>query len=170
MTLSQGIGYLVGDTIRFEADHRGNNGAGEDRHYLQLDKNETALLKHICDSGKFAHVVVLFNTSNNIDAGFLKFADDYAYQSKIDAALLIGSTGGAGIMGLGDILSGKVNPSGHTVDTLYTHYENEAPIPAVTTSSTTKKASTPAIATTKPAAITTMLGMTKPSSIHSAMA
>jgi beta-glucosidase len=109
------------DLPRFAAD----NGAGEDRHYLQLDKNETALLKHICDSGKFAHVVVLFNTSNNIDAGFLKFADDYAYQSKIDAALLIGSTGGAGIMGLGDILSGKVNPSGHTVDTLYTHYEND---------------------------------------------
>ncbi|MBP5091917.1 MAG: glycoside hydrolase family 3 C-terminal domain-containing protein, partial [Bacilli bacterium] len=102
-----------------------DNDANEDRHYLQLDKNETALLKHICDSGKFGHVIVLINSSNNIDLGFLKFADDYAYQSKIDAALLIGSVGGNGIMALGDILTGKVNPSGHTVDTLYTHYEND---------------------------------------------
>ena len=30
-----------------------------DHHYLQLDNNETALLKHICDSNKFAHVIVL---------------------------------------------------------------------------------------------------------------
>lgn len=96
-----------------------------DHHYLQLDNNETALLKHICDSNKFAHVVVLINSSNNIDLGFLKFADDYAYQDKIDAALLIGSPGANGIMALGEILSGKINPSGHTVDTLYTHYEND---------------------------------------------
>ncbi len=97
----------------------------ENHHYLQLDHNETALLKHICDSNKFEHVVVLINSSNNIDLGFLKFADDYAYQSKIDAALLIGSPGANGIMALGEILAGTINPSGHTVDTLYTHYEND---------------------------------------------
>ncbi len=96
-----------------------------DHHYLQLDKNETDLLKYICDSNKFAHVIVLINSSNNIDLGFLKFEDDYAYQSKIDAAMLIGSPGANGIMALGEILAGNVNPSGHTVDTLYTHYEND---------------------------------------------
>lgn len=96
-----------------------------DGHYLQLDKNERDLLKHIVDSKAFNHIVVLFNTSNNIDCGFLKFADDPAYQEKIDAAIMVGSPGGVGIMALGRILSGEVNPSGHTVDTLYTHYEND---------------------------------------------
>ena len=94
-------------------------------HYLKLDNNEKALLKHIASSGKFAHIVVLFNTSNNIDCGFLKFEDDPAYEQKVDAAIMIGSPGGVGIMALGKILSGEVNPSGHTVDTLYTHYEND---------------------------------------------
>ena len=96
-----------------------------DGHYLQLDTNERALLKHIASSGKFAHIVVLFNTSNNIDCGFLKFEDDPAYEQKVDAAIMIGSPGGVGIMALGKILNGEVNPSGHTVDTLYTHYEND---------------------------------------------
>ena len=96
-----------------------------DGHYLQLDSKERALLKHIASSGKFAHIVVLFNTSNNIDCGFLKFADDPAYEQKVDAAIMIGSPGGVGIMALGKILNGDVNPSGHTVDTLYTHYEND---------------------------------------------
>ena len=96
-----------------------------DGHYLQLDSKERALLKHIADSQKFAHIVVLFNTSNNIDCGFLKFADDPAYEQKVDAAIMIGSPGGVGIMALGKILNGDVNPSGHTVDTLYTHYEED---------------------------------------------
>ena len=94
-------------------------------HYLQLDNNETALLKHICDSNQFSHVIVLINSSNNIDLGFLKFQDNDAYSSKIDAAILLGSPGANGIMALGEILSGKINPSGHTVDTLYTGYEND---------------------------------------------
>ena len=93
-------------------------------HYLQLDSNERALLEHVCNSG-FEHVVVLINSSNNIDLGFLKFHDDPAYQEKIDAAMLIGSVGAQGIMALGEILNGTVNPSGHTVDTLYTKYEND---------------------------------------------
>ena len=93
-------------------------------HYLQLDSNERALLAHVCSSG-FDHVIVLINSSNNIDLGFLKFADDPAYQAKIDGAMLIGSVGAQGIMALGELLNGTVTPSGHTVDTLYTKYEND---------------------------------------------
>ncbi|MBO4540849.1 MAG: glycoside hydrolase family 3 C-terminal domain-containing protein, partial [Bacilli bacterium] len=93
-------------------------------HYLQLDSNERALLQHVCNAG-FEHVIVLINSSNNIDLGFLKFPDDPAYQQKIDGAILIGSVGAQGIMALGEILNGTVNPSGHTVDTLYTKYEND---------------------------------------------
>ena len=94
------------------------------RHYLELDNNERALLKHIVDSGKFAHIVVLMNGSNYIDLGFLK-DNSIVDSSKIDACINIGSPGGYGIMALGRILSGEVNPSGHTVDLVYTNYKND---------------------------------------------
>ncbi|MCQ2800267.1 MAG: glycoside hydrolase family 3 C-terminal domain-containing protein [Bacilli bacterium] len=96
-----------------------------DRHYLELDNNERALLKYLCDSNKFQHIVVLLNGSNYIDLGFLKMTNDPAYNNKIDACINIGSVGGNGIMALGRILNGTANPSGHTVDTVYTHYEND---------------------------------------------
>ena len=98
------------------------------RHYLQLDKNERDLLKHIVDSNEFDHIILLVNTSNYIDLGFLKIADDpdfAQFGNKIDGCIVVGSPGGNGIMALGGILNGSVNPSGHTVDTLYTHYEND---------------------------------------------
>ena len=98
------------------------------RHYLELDNNERDLLKHIADSNKFQHIILLMNSSNYVDLGFLKIASDPAYAqfgNKIDGAIVVGSPGGNGIMALGEILNGKVNPSGHTVDTIYTHYEND---------------------------------------------
>ena len=98
------------------------------RHYLELDNNERALLKHIVDSNEFEHIILLMNGSNYIDLGFLKIASDPAYSqfgNKIDGAIVIGSPGGNGIMALGEILSGAVNPSGHTVDTIYTNYRND---------------------------------------------
>ena len=96
------------------------------RHYLELDNNERALLQHVCSpAAGFAHVIVLFNTSNNIDMAFLKLPSDPAYNSKIDAAILIGSPGATGIMALGRILNGDVNPSGHLTDTIYTNYSED---------------------------------------------
>ena len=98
------------------------------RHYLELDNNERAVLKHIADSGEFDHIILLVNSSNYPDLGFLKIPSDPAYTqfgSKIDAAIVVGSPGGNGIMALGKILTGEVNPSGHTVDTLYTNYKND---------------------------------------------
>lgn len=94
------------------------------RHYLELDNNERALLKHIVDSGKFQHIIVLLNGSNYIDLSFLR-DNSVVDSSKIDACINIGSPGGSGIMALGRILSGKVNPSGHTVDLVYTNYKSD---------------------------------------------
>lgn len=94
------------------------------RHYLELDNNERDLLTHICSQG-FGHVIVLFNGSNNIDMAFLKLPSDPAYNDKIDAAMIIGSPGATGIMALGRILNGSVNPSGHLTDTVYTHYDQD---------------------------------------------
>ena len=100
----------------------------DNRHYLELDNNERALMKHIVDSNKFDHVIVLMNGSNYIDLGFLKMAADPLYTqfgNKVDGAIVIGSPGGNGIMALGEILTGSVNPSGHTVDTIYTNYRQD---------------------------------------------
>ena len=120
------------DLPRFAADNKkeeGSNKYAETRHYLELDKNESALLKHIEDSNKFDHIIVLINSSNSIDLGFLKMTDDPNYSEKIDGAFLIGSPGGVGAMAIGELLTGKVNPSGRTIDTLYTHYEQDPTFP-----------------------------------------
>ena len=106
-----------------------DNDPGESRHYLNLDKNERRLLKELGESGKFQHIIVLMNGSNYIDLGFLKAetnpADYNEFGKYVDGAIVIGSPGAEGIMALGKILSGAVNPSGHTVDTVYTKYSED---------------------------------------------
>lgn len=98
------------------------------RHYLELDNNERELLRHIAASG-FQKIIVCINGSNYIDLGFLKQetnATDYNdFGKNVTAAINIGSPGENGIMALGRLLSGEVNPSGHTVDTVYTNYSKD---------------------------------------------
>ena len=100
-----------------------------DRHYLELDNNERELLRQIGQSGKFQHIIVLMNSSNYIDLGFLKAetnpTDYNDFGKYVDGAIVVGSPGAEGIMALGKILNGTVNPSGHTVDTVYTNYSND---------------------------------------------
>lgn len=83
------------------------------RHYLELDPNERALLENVCNAG-FEHVILVVNSSAVMELGFL---DDGTFGGKIDACLWIGGPGNTGIMALGRILTGEVNPSGRTVDT-----------------------------------------------------
>ena len=85
-----------------------------DGHYLQLDENEKDLLTHVTQ--EFSKVIVVINSSNIIEAGELENND------KIQAIIHIGGPGYSGIMALGRILTGEVNPSGHTVDTWATDF------------------------------------------------
>lgn len=82
------------------------------KHYLDLDANERDLLQSICDSGMFDRVIVILNTLNVMETGFLD-----EYNGEIDACIWIGGPGLTGIMALGEILNGDVTPSGHTTDT-----------------------------------------------------
>lgn len=82
-------------------------------HYLELDVNEKALLKEVC-SKDFKKIIVLLNIGTSMELGFLS---DPEYGGKIDACLWIGFPGNTGIMALGRILNGNVNPSGRTTDT-----------------------------------------------------
>lgn len=118
------VSRIAGENWDLPRVQEGNS----ERHYLELDNNERDLLTHIVNSNEFDHIILLVNTSNYVDLGFLKIASDPAYEQfgkKIDGCIVVGSPGGNGIMALGEILNGTVNPSGHTVDTLYTNYEND---------------------------------------------
>ncbi|MBR0407583.1 MAG: glycoside hydrolase family 3 C-terminal domain-containing protein, partial [Clostridia bacterium] len=102
------------DLPRYQGKTEGAVSA--DSHYLELDQNERDLLEAVCGAG-FKHVVVLFNIPSSFEATFLTDPAYAAFADKIDAALWIGFTGSNGILALGDILNGTVNPSGHLVDT-----------------------------------------------------
>lgn len=96
---------------------KGQTGARkDDDHYLQLDQNETDLIKAVCDGG-FKKVIVVINSAAAMELAFLEDSDYYAYNSKIDAALWMGFPGASGTAALGKVLNGTVNPSGRTVDT-----------------------------------------------------
>ena len=104
---------------------KGVDGArNEDDHYLQLDQNETDLLKAVCDYG-FGKVIVLINSGSAMELAFLEDEDYYAYQDKIDAAIWMGFPGDSGTMALGRILNGEVNPSGRTVDTYAADFKQD---------------------------------------------
>ena len=79
--------------------------------YLELDKDELDMLSMACDS--FDTVVLLLNSNNPIELGFL---DEPAYEN-VKAVLWCGGVGQTGINAIGEVLAGTVNPSGHLVDT-----------------------------------------------------
>lgn len=76
--------------------------------YLQLDDNEKDMIQMACDN--FDKVVVLLNTQNPIELGFLNEYD-------IDSCLWIGALGETGAYAVGEVINGDVNPSGALVDT-----------------------------------------------------
>ena len=113
------------DLPRSMKDKSGNALAGAmspDDHYLELDQNEQDMLKLACEN--FDKVIVIVNSSNAMELGFLDSVDDhdetsigYDFASHINGALWIGGVGNEGILALGSILNGTVNPSGRLVDT-----------------------------------------------------
>lgn len=74
---------------------------------LALHSNERAMLEKV--RAKFGKVIVLLNLGNQMEVEEVK---DYC-----DAMLYIGCPGNYGFEGVAEILSGKVNPSGHLADT-----------------------------------------------------
>ena len=83
-------------------------GGAAGEHYLELNQNERDMVAMVEEN--FENVVVIINSSNAMELGFI---DD----SSVDAALWIGGPGCEGCNSLGQILTGKVNPSGRLTDT-----------------------------------------------------
>jgi beta-glucosidase len=76
--------------------------------YLQLTDEERDLLTAV--TGEFDTVVLVLNTQNPVELGFL---DEYP----INATLWVGALGETGAAAVGQVLDGEVNPSGALVDT-----------------------------------------------------
>ena len=91
------------------------------RHYLELTATEEDLLRYV--SERFDKVIVLINSGNAMELSFL---DEEEYG--VDACLWIGNPGQDGLLAVGNILTGAINPSGRTTDTYAT---NSLSAPAV---------------------------------------
>ena len=78
------------------------------RTYLQISTEEEDMIDIVTKN--FSKVIVLLNTSNPIETKFLK-------SDKIDACLYVGYPGQVGTKSIGNILNGKINPSGHVSST-----------------------------------------------------
>lgn len=80
----------------------------EGQHQLELSKEEKDMITFA--KNNYSKVVVVVNSSNVIELGELN------KDEKVNGIFWIGSMGSTGFNSLGNVLSGKVNPSGHTPD------------------------------------------------------
>jgi len=96
------------DTAIFCITRRGSEDEDMNLRDLQLKPNEVACIEMLEEN--FEKVIILLNVPTVIESEFL---DD----DEIDAAIYMGHPGLTGTTAVAEILSGKVNPSGHLVDT-----------------------------------------------------
>ena len=78
------------------------------KSYLEISNREKALLDKVTST--FDKVIVVVNSANAMELGFVR---DY---SQIKSVIYCPGTGQTGFDGLGEIIAGKVNPSGKTAD------------------------------------------------------
>lgn len=90
-TLNEGADWDAGDT------------------YLSLTNREEELIDLVCEN--FSKVIIVYNGANAIELGSI------ADNGKVQGLLWCPGTGQSGFTGLGELLSGAVNPSGRTADT-----------------------------------------------------
>ena len=86
-------------------------------NYMALSPKERDVLKNLKEqkaAGVFGKIIVLMNSAVQIECDFLEDSD-----LEIDALLWVGETGSTGTYAIGDLLSGKVNPSGKVTDTVW---------------------------------------------------
>ncbi|MEG2640548.1 MAG: glycoside hydrolase family 3 N-terminal domain-containing protein [Bacilli bacterium] len=129
VVLSRNSGENVGEVPAVQTDYL-TGEVDSTRSYLDIAKKEEEMLNLV--KNNFSKVIVLLNTTNNMQCAFLQ--DD-----KIDAALFCGPTGLAGAEGVANLLAGKksiknsaevkeevlLSPSGRLADTYASNYSSE---------------------------------------------
>ena len=98
-----------GDDLPQDMYAAGYSEADDGRHYLELTQDEEDLLA-LVKAQNFEKVIVLLNTSNAMETGFLE-------EDGVDAALWIGAPGATGMNAVGQVLAGQIAPSGRLTDT-----------------------------------------------------
>lgn len=92
-------------------------------NYLELSPTEIDVLKNLKalkDAGKVSKIIVLLNSVNQVECDF---HNDPAYG--IDSVLWVGIGGSASTLGIGNVLTGVVSPSGKITDTYWmSHHYN----------------------------------------------
>ncbi len=109
---------------RENIDLKTNNVPGHadpNDHYLQLEDNEKALVKLAKEH--FDKVVVVLNSSSIMEIPELDASVDTEYG--VDAILWVGGVGDQGTLAAAQILTGEVNPSGHTSDIWYADFSED---------------------------------------------
>ena len=79
------------------------------RTYLEISTEEEALLEYV--GSHYDKVVVLINTINTFELGFLETIDG------LDSCLIVGGTGWTAANAIPKVLYGDITPSGRVVDT-----------------------------------------------------
>ena len=106
------VGRIMGEGNDFSKVQYFSNQAGggydANRKMLSLSAREEYMID--LANANFDNVILLVNSSNPLE---LSVADT----NKVDAVLNIGLPGTRGAIGVGNILMGEANPSGHLVDT-----------------------------------------------------
>ncbi len=97
-----------------------NIGSYSDGSFLELTAEEKAMFTAL-ESNDF-EVIVVLNVCNNVELSFL---DDY---KSIKACIFAGIPGQSGATAIPQIITGKVNPSGKTSDTLPYDYQTNNPV------------------------------------------
>ncbi len=95
------LGRYMGSWTSIEQD--------KDKHYLEPDSVELGVIQYLNEN--FDNVIIVVNTNNAFELGWIK---DY---QNITAVLWAPGAGGDTCDSIADVLSGKINPSGHLVDT-----------------------------------------------------
>ena len=81
----------------------------ETRTYLDASTEELELLTYIGQN--YDNVIVIINSTNVMNLSFMDSVEG------LDACLIAGGTGAYGALGLAEVISGKISPSGRTADT-----------------------------------------------------
>lgn len=111
------IGRVGGEGNDIPTDMSDYGGTSE-QHYLEINETERAMIEMVCEN--FQNVIVLINSGSVMELGWV---DEY---ESIRSVLYAGMTGAGGLNALPEILSGEVNPSGHTAD-IYAYDLTTAP-------------------------------------------
>ncbi|MBQ9265780.1 MAG: glycoside hydrolase family 3 protein [Bacilli bacterium] len=108
VTISRVAGENIGEIPQTQRKLGAGVSTDNSRHYLQISKEEEDLIK-MCKEN-FDKVIVIINSSNQMELGFLEKYD-------VDACLNVGLMGQNGAEAIPEILLGEVNPSGRLTDT-----------------------------------------------------